>query len=217
MYLSFNLHSNESRLNRFIEKYCAKRVLNFTTYRGKVCFFVFTKFVTMNQARKWRMFWMVALVSFAGLQLIPIERSNPPLNTGEDLLYSRMVPEEMQQLVKMACYDCHSNETVYPWYSWIAPVSFVLRHHIKEGREHLNFSIWNTYMDKRKDHTLDDCIEVVEEGEMPLKPYRWMHPEARLTPEQRDQLADFFREQVRALGWREMGSEEEEEMENGER
>lgn len=148
------------------------------------------------------------------LQLIPVDRTNPPLNTGEDLLYSRMVSQEMQTLVKTACYDCHSNETNYPWYARIAPVSFILHHHVREGREHLNFSIWNTYMDKRKDHTLDECIEVVEQAEMPLKSYTWLHPAARLTSDQRSRIADFFKEQVAALGWREMGNEEEEEMEN---
>lgn len=168
----------------------------------------------MNRRRTMqRLIWGVILVLLL-VQFIPVNRSNPPLNTGEDLVYSRMVPGDLQQLLQNACYDCHSFETEYPWYSYVAPVSFIIRHHIKEAREKVNFSIWNTYMDKRKDHTLDECIEVLEEQKMPLKSFTWLHPEARLSDVQREELIQFFKDQVAALGWREMGTEEEEEMEN---
>ncbi|OEK08893.1 cytochrome C [Flavivirga aquatica] len=78
-------------------------------------------------------------------------------------------------ILESKCYDCHSNKTEYPWYAQVAPVSFWLHDHIEEGNEHFNLSNWSTYSDKKKDHKLDELIEEVEEGEMPLKSYTWMH------------------------------------------
>ncbi|MBW1297444.1 heme-binding domain-containing protein [Aquimarina litoralis] len=82
---------------------------------------------------------------------------------------------EIQAILKSNCYDCHSNQTIYPWYANIAPVSYWLSHHIDEGKEHFNVSEWEQYSDKKKDHKLDELIEEVEEGEMPLDSYTWTH------------------------------------------
>ncbi|UZO80432.1 heme-binding domain-containing protein [Aquimarina sp. ERC-38] len=81
----------------------------------------------------------------------------------------------VQQIFKTDCYDCHSNHSVYPWYASIAPFSFFIDHHIEEGKEHFNVSDWATYSDKKKDHKLEELIEEVEEGEMPLLSYTWLH------------------------------------------
>lgn len=101
---------------------------------------------------------------------------------------------EVAQLLKTTCYDCHSSHTEYPWYNAIAPVSYWLDHHIEEGKEHLDFSDWANYTVKKKDHKLEELIEEVEEGEMPLKEYTWTHEEARLTPEQKRMLIDWAKE-----------------------
>lgn len=97
----------------------------------------------------------------------------------------------VQQILETTCYDCHSANTVYPWYNNIAPVSYWLDDHIEEGKEHLNFSDWNNYSAKKKDHKLEELVEEVEEGEMPLNEYTWTHKEAKLTADQKNLLMDW--------------------------
>ncbi|GAA3613330.1 heme-binding domain-containing protein [Flavivirga amylovorans] len=94
--------------------------------------------------------------------------------------------EDVAAILKAQCYDCHSNKTAYPWYAEIAPISFWIGHHIEEGNEHFNVSKWNAYNDKKKDHKLDELIEEVEEGEMPLNSYTWMH--GAITKEEKEAL-----------------------------
>lgn len=100
--------------------------------------------------------------------------------------------DEVKALIKGACYDCHSNATVYPWYSEVAPVSWWTKHHVNEGREELNFSVWADYSLKKADHKLEECAEEVEEGKMPLDSYTWTHGDADLNEKQRELLEDFF-------------------------
>lgn len=94
-------------------------------------------------------------------------------------------PEDVKLILKSTCYDCHSNNTSYPWYNNIAPVSYWLADHVKQGKDELNFSVWGSYSAKKKDHKLEEVVEVIEEGEMPLKEYTWTHTEAKLTDAQK--------------------------------
>lgn len=82
---------------------------------------------------------------------------------------------QLKRILKENCYDCHSNQTEYPWYSEIAPVSYWIAHHVDEGKEHFNVSDWEQYNAKKKDHKLEEFVEEVEEGEMPLTSYTLMH------------------------------------------
>ena len=93
-------------------------------------------------------------------------------------------PEEVMKILQTSCYDCHSSKTTYPWYNNITPINYWLAHHVKEGKQHLNFSKWNEYSIKKKAHKIDELYEEVEEGEMPLKSYTWTHSEANLTAQQ---------------------------------
>jgi hypothetical protein len=116
-----------------------------------------------------------------------VDRSNPPVTSA-----SLALPEgDVGQILGAACLDCHSHETSWPWYSSVAPVSWWLTHHVQEGREHLNFSIWAELPPDRQDHKLEELIEMVEEGEMPLRSYALGHPEARLADEQRRALVSW--------------------------
>ncbi len=123
--------------------------------------------------------WAGALLSFAlvAIQFVPVERTNPPVESE--------VPAspEARAVLRRACYDCHSNETVWPWYSRIAPVSWLVADDVHEGREELNFSTWNRRSPKAQAKALHECWEEVEEGEMPLWFYVPLHPEARLSPQ----------------------------------
>ena len=82
---------------------------------------------------------------------------------------------EMAALLRANCYDCHSNQTNYPWYAEIAPVNYWLADHVNDGKKHFNVSAWKDYSVKKKDHKLEELIEMVEEGEMPLDSYTWLH------------------------------------------
>lgn len=93
-------------------------------------------------------------------------------------------PENVKKILETTCFDCHSNKTTYPWYNSITPLNFWLDHHIEEGKEHLNFSEWSSYSLKKKDHKIDELYEEVEEGEMPLNSYTWLHKEANLSQDQ---------------------------------
>lgn len=137
---------------------------------------------------------LLVLGVFLVLQFIPVDRSNPESNQAEDFLVATKAPEQISSLMKSACYDCHSNTTVWPWYSYMAPASWVVSSHVEEGREELNFSIWETFDLKRKDHKLEECVEAITEGWMPERGYVKMHEEAVLTDEQRKVLAQFFTE-----------------------
>ncbi len=127
------------------------------------------------------------------IQSIRIDKTIEPVDVSKDFISYTNATPEVGHLLKIACYDCHSNQPVYPWYTNVAPISWWIKHHIDEGSHHLNFSEWGTYKDKRKNHKLEECIELVEEDEMPMASYTWMHPEAKLTDAQRVQLVEWFK------------------------
>jgi hypothetical protein len=129
------------------------------------------------------------------IQSIRIDKTTDPVNPATDFIALTSANSEVANSLKIACYDCHSNQPTYPWYTNIAPVSWWIKHHIDEGSHHLNFSIWGTYKEKRKNHKLDECIEMIEEGEMPMSSYTIMHSEAKLTDAQKLQLVEFFKAQ----------------------
>jgi cytochrome c551/c552 len=122
------------------------------------------------------------VVVVVGAQLVPVARTNPPV-TGDVA-----APPEVAALLRRACYDCHSNETVWPWYSRVAPVAWLVSHDVSEGREELNFSAWGDYPAKRRAKKLKESREEVEDGEMPPWYYLLMHPEARLDDAERARL-----------------------------
>jgi hypothetical protein len=130
----------------------------------------------------------VAIAGFLLIQLIPYGRNhvNPPV-TGEPAWDTPRTKE----LAKRACFDCHSNETVYPWYSNVAPVSWLVMHDIEEGRGNLNFSEWETGS-KRALHAADEVGEVISSGQMPMPIYLIQHPEARLTEAEKQELIKGF-------------------------
>ena len=115
----------------------------------------------------------VLVVGLLAIQVVPYGRdhTNPPV-TGEPAWNSAAT----RDVAVAVCFDCHSNETVWPWYSNIAPISWRLQQHVDEGREKLNFSEWGT-----GEQETDEIVETVREGEMPPWDYLLMHPEARLS------------------------------------
>lgn len=111
------------------------------------------------------------------IQFVPINRENPQTKQGSEI----QLPKEVNQIIIRSCYDCHSNNTIWPWYSNVAPVSWFVANHVHEARKELNFSEWSTYSEKRMNHKLKGISEEVEENEMPLTSYLLMHEKANLS------------------------------------
>lgn len=141
------------------------------------------------------------IVLFIVIQVFRINKTITPVNEQTDFMAVTQTNPEVAMILKNACYDCHSNQPTYPWYTSVAPVSWWIKNHINEGSKHLNFSIWQTYTVKRKDHKLEECVEMIEEGEMPMNSYTWMHPEAKLTDAQKLLLIDWFKAEKAKLNY----------------
>lgn len=135
---------------------------------------------------------------FVVMQFIRPEKNQDPGDHLAAFLSETNPPAGVRELLKTGCYDCHSNQTEYPWYNNVAPVSYWLAGHVNDGKKHLNFSAWDTYEAKRKDHKLEEVVEMVKEGEMPLNSYTWTHEGARLTQQQREAITAWA-QQTRAL------------------
>jgi len=127
-------------------------------------------------------------------QLVPVERGNPP--GGGDVAATR----EVRAILKRACYDCHSSETVWPWYSRVAPVSWLIARDVREGRREVNFSIFTEYTVKRRQRKWKEIPEQIEKNEMPPWFYTAVHPEARLSDAERAALLRWAAEGGRLEG-----------------
>ncbi len=138
---------------------------------------------------------VLALIAvFIILQFFRIDKENPAADPAMDFMTITNPPAEVASILKSSCYDCHSNQTKYPWYTNVQPVAWWIKDHIDEGRDELNFSEWGTYSYRRADHKLEEGVEMVDEEEMPLPSYTWGHSEARLSTEQRELLTGWFTE-----------------------
>ncbi len=124
------------------------------------------------------------LVAFLAIQFVPVDRTNPAVTAD--------VPTspEVKAVLRRACYDCHSNETVWTWYAYIAPVSWLVAKDVHEGREHLNFSTWNNYDTTEQVKLMRESWEEVEEREMPLWFYTPMHRDAQLSTADKNLLRE---------------------------
>ncbi|MFZ5439092.1 MAG: heme-binding domain-containing protein [Myxococcota bacterium] len=118
-------------------------------------------------------------------QVIRPEKTNPPV-TGDV-----GAPPEVAAVLRRACYDCHSNETKWPWYSNVAPISWLVVRDVNEGRKHLNFSEWQAYEPGRRAHKLEETEGEVAEGEMPMAIYVPLHPEAKLSEADKQLLIEW--------------------------
>jgi len=137
-------------------------------------------------------FW--CLVGFAMIQFIPIDKVNKPVDKRKNFIEVKNTPAKISELIKNACYDCHSDETVYPKYAYIAPFSWSVKSHVNDGREHLNFSVWATYNDDLKRNMLTKSIQTIENKIMPMPAYIIYHKEANLTDAERTLLIKYFEE-----------------------
>lgn len=131
---------------------------------------------------------VLLLVVFIVAQFFGPEKNEGSLESIAAFTKDTKPTEAVMTTLKTACFDCHTNSTRYPWYNSVTPVNYWLDDHIKHGKKHLNFSEWDSYSVKKKDHKLDELIEMVESKEMPLPSYTWTHGDAKLSDDQIEAL-----------------------------
>lgn len=134
---------------------------------------------------------LVVLVVFVVIQFIRPARNKADSATGTDISSIITVPDSVGMILNKACYDCHSNNTRYPWYANIQPVGWLLSKHIKDGKRDLNFSEFGGYTNRRQLNKLGQISEIISKDEMPLKSYRMMHKDAQLTSNEKALLINW--------------------------
>jgi hypothetical protein len=132
-------------------------------------------------------------IALVAIQFIPVKRSNPPVTGLVD------APEDVMTTLRRSCWNCHSNETEWPWYAYIAPVSWRVSQHVWMAREHVNFTEWDSYDAEELDEAFEEIAEEIEKGGMPLSDYLLVHRKAKLTASDRERLiawAEAARERI---------------------
>lgn len=124
---------------------------------------------------------LVVLIIFVVAQFFGPEKNEGDLTSVEPFLTETNPPENIKAILKESCFDCHSDHSKYPWYNKITPVNYWLAEHINDGKKHLNMSNWEGLSVKKKDHKIEELIEMIEKKEMPLPSYTWTHQEAKLS------------------------------------
>jgi hypothetical protein len=143
---------------------------------------------------KRRKILLVVILLVVGIQLVPVPRENPPVTAPV------AAPDDVRAVLENSCYDCHSNLTKWPWYSRVAPASWLVYKDVTKGRDELNFSEWGEYSDRRRDHKLEELEEFVTDKKMPLPIYLRLHPEAALSVAAAETLIGWSRAERAALG-----------------
>ena len=131
-------------------------------------------------------------MAFVGIQFIPTTRNQSEVVPKTDFILVNDVPNDIKNKLQVSCYDCHSNNTIYPWYNKVQPVAWFLEDHIKEGKAELNFNEWDDYSNRRKNSKLKSIINQIENGEMPLDSYTLIHGNAKLSESEKKLLIEYM-------------------------
>lgn len=143
---------------------------------------------------------IVLLVVFVVAQAFRPEKNNSN-DTSKDISNSYVVPENVKTILAKACNDCHSNNTRYPWYAEVQPVAWWINDHVKDGKKHLNFNEFDSYRIAKQYKKLEECIEEVKEGEMPLTSFTIIHKDAKLSEDEKQALftwCEIVRDSIKA-------------------
>ena len=134
-----------------------------------------------------RMLLGIALLALLAAQLVPVDRSSPPVSA--DL----PTPPDVKEILQRSCYTCHSHETVWPWYGYVAPLSWLFAWDLHDARDKMNFSSWNAYRLDERDRLLKEVLEEIDEENMPPRYFRLLHPGARMTESELERLRAWVR------------------------
>jgi hypothetical protein len=126
-----------------------------------------------------------------GLQFVRPARTNPPVDPAQTVYARLQVPAQVRSILDRSCQDCHANTTRWPWYSNVAPISWMLVDHVNEGRQQLNLSEWGRYDNRRAAKKLEEICDQVTDGLMPIASYTTVHRNAKLSPEDVRILCDW--------------------------
>jgi len=133
---------------------------------------------------------LILLIAFIAIQFVrPAKNESTDKSKHISTLYT--VPADVNTILTKACNDCHTNNTIYPWYAAVQPVTWWLDDHIKDGKKHLNFDEYSTYNLRKQYHKMEEVLEQVKEKEMPLNSYTWVHLDAKLSDEERVALTSW--------------------------
>ncbi len=131
-------------------------------------------------------FLLILVVVLIAIQFFQTDKTNPKVDKSLEI----KTDEYIMQIFKKSCYDCHSNETKYPWYSHISPISWTISKHVNEGRKALNFSVWESYTQNQKNERLKNIYRTVY-ASMPIATYLWVHKKAVLNKDERTAIRDW--------------------------
>jgi hypothetical protein len=143
----------------------------------------------MRKFLKWG--GIAVLLLFIGIQFIQPDRTNPPVDESKTIFAYVNVPGEVKSILERSCYDCHTQHTKWPWYSYVAPVSWLVASDVKNGRAMLNLSAWGDYSARKRIARLDQICQELMDDAMPIKPYRLLHPGAALSQAEVDLICNW--------------------------
>ena len=135
--------------------------------------------------------WVALLAAFIAAQFIPVNRQNPAEDPSRSLDAKEHVPPAVKTILSRSCQNCHSNETSWPWYSYVAPASWMIAHDVHAARKKMNFSKWGDYTAEKREEKLEEICEQINEGDMPDPKYLWLHRSARMSRSDRETVCQW--------------------------
>lgn len=134
----------------------------------------------------------ITLISFAVIQFFPVDYNQSKTIPQTDFMIVNKVPATVYKTLQVSCYNCHSNNTFYPWYNKLQPVAWYLEKHINDGKKDLNFSVWGDYSDRRKKSKINSIINQIESGEMPIYSYTVIHRNAIISKSDKEAVIKYM-------------------------
>lgn len=153
----------------------------------------------MRKRKTWRIIGLSLVVLLLAIQVVQPARNEHQGPFPQDISSVVVVPDEVAKTLRVSCYDCHSNNTAYPWYFKVQPVAWYLANHVEEGKGELNFDEFGSYKRRKQIHKLEEIGELVNEGEMPLSSYTLIHGDARLNESQKKIIVEWAAQAMKSL------------------
>ena len=137
---------------------------------------------------------LILLIVFVGIQFIPTKRNQSDTVPKTDFILVNKMPEDLKNKLQVSCYDCHSNNTAYPWYNKVQPITWFLKDHIEKGKKELNFSEWDSYSNRRKKSKLKSISSQIRDDKMPLSSYTLIHRNALFSEAEKQRMIEYLTE-----------------------
>ncbi|HJY63295.1 MAG TPA: heme-binding domain-containing protein [Ignavibacteria bacterium] len=142
---------------------------------------------------------IIIIIAFVVIQFFRPERTTTEVYEESHITKIMNVPDDVHRILKRSCFDCHSDHTAWPWYTNVAPASWLVAKDVRNGRTKMNFSQWGKIPDAKREARLEAICEEITEGEMPLKEYLYLHGDAKLTPQDKDVLCNWVKAELKKI------------------